>query len=95
MFEVILPVPFGFQSLSGLSLGLNDCEDVSCVLWCVSIPFRAVTGFEPDGIWRSVAGRVGVSIPFRAVTGFEHEYNAYDGLPNAGSFNPFQGCHWV
>ena len=37
----------------------------------VSIPFRAVTGFEPDELpFLSTTYRF-VSIPFRAVTGFE------------------------
>ena len=61
-----------FQSLSGLSLGLN-------------IPARLF-----EGAWHHY-----VSIPFRAVTGFEP-------IPVGGlvlwimiSFNPFQGCHWV
>ena len=39
-----------FQSLSGLSLGLNLDGNIGELAESaiVSIPFRAVTGFEPD-----------------------------------------------
>ena len=61
-----------FQSLSGLSLGLNfHPSERNGNNAAVSIPFRAVTGFElPSGA--DCGERLGqVSIPFRAVTGFE------------------------
>ena len=60
-----------FQSLSGLSLGLNQ-NVVRHVRGKrdVSIPFRAVTGFELN-VHAVHAPFDAVSIPFRAVTGFE------------------------
>ena len=42
----------------------------------VSIPFRAVTGFEPYSLESLDFWRGRVSIPFRAVTGFEHNLKA-------------------
>ena len=43
-----------FQSLSGLSLGLNTRDKVEVLKKAanVSIPFRAVTGFEHNGVPR-------------------------------------------
>ena len=63
-----------FQSLSGLSLGLNPAGVLLKLRTglCVSIPFRAVTGFEPAGVCKPAEQyEEDVSIPFRAVTGFE------------------------
>ena len=62
-----------FQSLSGLSLGLNRLveEKTEASKKHVSIPFRAVTGFEPFQMPEDNPLQVGISIPFRAVTGFE------------------------
>ena len=60
-----------FQSLSGLTLGLND--DLALLAdntVNVSIPFRADTGFE-HGKKNTVHAELDVSIPFRADTGFE------------------------
>ena len=61
-----------FQSLSGLSLGLNlnRCRQRP-VSTRVSIPFRAVTGFEHRNGDFNPEWMDRVSIPFRAVTGFE------------------------
>ena len=43
----IIPSGDQFQSLSGLSLGLNAADQLELIgLLLVSIPFRAVTGFE-------------------------------------------------
>ena len=84
-----------FQSLSGLSLGLNR-RGLKGGAQCspVSIPFRAVTGFELLAFLKLQIRENTVSIPFRAVTGFE-----LSGFRNTPvytlSFNPFQGCHWV
>ena len=83
-----------FQSLSGLSLGLNASGRASLLSAVVSIPFRAVTGFEPSKYIELALRRHRVSIPFRAVTGFERVVE-YPGSRGAFGFNPFQGCHWV
>ena len=79
-----------FQSLSGLTLGLNiaftrrkwDCG-------MVSIPFRADTGFEletPDGVNRAFT-------TFQSLSGLTLGLNS--NLANDGvkllRFNPFQG----
>ena len=62
-----------FQSLSGLSLGLNSDSGQSHTRERseVSIPFRAVTGFELKDFSFEGWEDIKVSIPFRAVTGFE------------------------
>ena len=62
-----------FQSLSGLTLGLNVevCWWVNDAHSKVSIPFRADTGFERRKRQHDANGKVIVSIPFRADTGFE------------------------
>ena len=94
-----LPAPCArnlFQSLSGLSLGLN-CLGRSCPYWAtcgVSIPFRAVTGFElalSSGTtifaekFQSLSGlSLGLNRRHRPVVRHHHF-----------CFNPFQGCHWV
>ena len=82
---VLLP----FQSLSGLTLGLNAHADVDEFLrHDVSIPFRADTGFEPE-ILRTHDPRMKVSIPFRADTGFEHP--ASSAIANETVFQSLSG----
>ena len=68
-----------FQSLSGLTLGLNRDEPIGGGgQWIVSIPFRADTGFEHE-IEGSCKLPKPVSIPFRADTGFEQFGDSGDG----------------
>ena len=63
-----------FQSLSGLTLGLNGVyTGTSPADPRVSIPFRADTGFEHVSV-PGVGVKKTVSIPFRADTGFELEH---------------------
>ena len=47
-----------FQSLSGLSLGLNAGRVVLVGVRSVSIPFRAVTGFERNIMYYTRNGRM-------------------------------------
>ena len=81
-----------FQSLSGLSLGLNDLKMAFMRVINVSIPFRAVTGFE-----RRFAGVVAAIAMFQSLSGLSLGLNPkYNWSPKDWtSFNPFQGCHWV
>ena len=80
-----------FQSLSGLTLGLNFRLSLYYPLALrVSIPFRADTGFEltQQGTGRSVV--TGVSIPFRADTGFELPHVQFR-LPEPPKFQSLSG----
>ena len=119
-FNLVGLVRGEFQSLSGLSLGLNR---VSTLNWLyVGIAFQSLSGLSLGlNVWSNilVAGVLLVSIPFRAVTGFEPRSEAATQMPakmfqslsglSLGlnqtmikvfgmgilRFNPFQGCHWV
>ena len=54
-----------FQSLSGLSLGLNqESSSLSDGDKIVSIPFRAVTGFEHEDKFISIFEEIGFN-PFQ------------------------------
>ena len=83
---------FGFQSLSGLSLGLNAKMGKSPLFAGVSIPFRAVTGFERDPPREG-----GREMTFQSLSGLSLGLNGVSQqiLRRLDSFNPFQGCHWV
>ena len=56
----------------------------------VSIPFRAVTGFEPLYHRHFADLLFVVSIPFRAVTGFERRGVAFMRTTNGGVSIPFR-----
>ena len=73
MLETEIVQKVMFQSLSGLTLGLNSTYTFAMIPsppW-VSIPFRADTGFELAVTDQKYQAMKSVSIPFRADTGFE------------------------